>query len=441
MFKNNKYNMTAIFLWMVYFCHGMQAIIISQNSKFFAVKWGLISQIDLTDPKKLAVATGTVLGAIAWTGIGKIVFLTFSGPLSDRVGRKPVILAGLIGYVIMFGAFLFATDIWLVNILAFIGGAMTSLYDGVVNPALFEIFPTEKSTASILSKAFISVSSLLYPLLVAFIAANSMSPEIGIYVPFIFSIIVLIGIFFSRFPDSDFKKERGLTASQAIKELEASQSSSSGSSSNSLKKQHPAHFLSDGVILSIFALTIYSNFYLFQQASKIYATNVLKMSETSAATVTSLYQLGGLVATLVFSVMMARGIRDMAILVISPVFAGLAGLLVYLAPSPMTLTVAGIIVGFCSAGGLLQMGNAVLNQFFDTNKGRNTSIYYFVMALGSYIVPQAAASLIRAGQAEAIMLVMAATGIISSALMWFIAKRYGYVFGVSVFSNAKKDKH
>ena len=65
MFKNNKYNFTAFLLWSAYFCHGIQALLISQNAKFFAVKWNLISQANLTDPAKLAVATGTVLAAVA----------------------------------------------------------------------------------------------------------------------------------------------------------------------------------------------------------------------------------------------------------------------------------------------------------------------------------------------------------------------------------------
>ncbi|MBF0776506.1 MFS transporter [Streptococcus azizii] len=438
MFKNNKYNFSAFLLWMAYFCHGIQALTISQNAKFFAVKWNLISTADLADPDKMKIATAAVLGAIAWTGIGKISFLIFSGPLSDRIGRKPLIVAGLLGYVLMFGAFLFATDLSIAKILGFVGGAMTSLFDGAINPALFEMYPKNKATASVLSKALISISSILYPLFVAFLVTNNLNPQIGIIVPFALSLLVLVGVIFAHFPDADLQKAEKLSPTEAIRQLEARQSAASAGTNSGLVKKNEGKFAIDGLVLPLFALTIYSNFYLFQQASKIYAQNVLNMSETAAASVTSLYQLGGLVATIVFSLMMARGIRDIAILVVSPIFAGLAGLVVFLAPSPTTLTIAGIVVGFCSAGGLLQMGNAVLNQFFDTNKGRNTSIYYFVMALGSYIVPQLAANLIASGQAEIIMVIVAVTGIASAALMLFAGTRYRHIFGVSVFSNSKK---
>ena len=425
MFKNNKYNFTAILLWMTYFCHGIQAIIISQNADFFANKWG--------------VEAAAVFAVIAWTGLGKISFLIFSGSLSDKVGRKPLIVIGLIGFVIMFGSFLVANNLWMANILAFIGGAMTSLYDGAINPALFEMYPENKSTASIFSKAFISISSMLYPLLVAFLVSHKMAIEIGIMVPFILSIIVLAGVLIARFPDNDIRKEEKVSAREAIKILESRQSVvPTTTEEKTVTGRRTSNFAVDGVILSAFAFTIYSTFYLFQQASKLYAQNVIHMSETSAASVTSYYQLGGLIATIVFSIMMARGIRDIALLVISPIFAGLAGLLVYFVPTAATLTIAGIVIGFFAAGGLLQMGNAVLNQFFDKNKGRNTSIYYFVMALGSYIVPMLASKLIAANRADLIMLFVSVCGFASAALMFFAGKRYSHIFGVSVFSNSKK---
>ncbi|MGZ7246565.1 MFS transporter, partial [Streptococcus pyogenes] len=78
-----------------------------------------------------------------------------------------------------------------------VGGAMTSLFDGSMNPALFEMYPENKSTASVLGKTFISVSSILYPLFVAFLATNSMSAEIGIWLPFILSILVFLGSVFA----------------------------------------------------------------------------------------------------------------------------------------------------------------------------------------------------------------------------------------------------
>ncbi|EFR44839.1 MFS transporter [Streptococcus pseudoporcinus] len=425
MFKNNNYNFTAFLLWMTYFCHGIQAIIISQNALFFATKW--------------QVEAAAVFAVIAWTGLGKITFLAFAGALSDKIGRKPLIVLGLCGYVMMFGSLLVATQLWVANILAFIGGAMTSLYDDAINPALFEMYPQNKATASIFSKAFISISSMLYPLFVAYLVSHQLAIEIGIIVPFILSILVLIGVLLARFPDGDIRNEKNVSASEAIKILETQQGIDHlVTSAKVTPGKQSANFAIDGLILSAFAFTIYSTFYLFQQASKLYAQHVIHMSETGAATVTSYYQFGSLLATIVFAFLMGRGIRDIALLVISPIFAGLAGLLVYLIPTAATLSLAGILIGFFAAGGLLQMGNAVLNQFFDKNKGRNTSIYYFVMALGSFIVPTLASRLITVNRSDLIMLFVSICGFASAALMVLAGNRYHHIFGVSIFSKSTK---
>lgn len=260
----------------------------------------------------------------------------------------------------------------------------------------------------------------------------------GIWLPLVISIVVLIGAIFAPFPDADLQKAEGLSPAVAIKTLAERQSGGVTTTETDSNRSDKAKFIIDGTVLSLFALTIYSNFYLFQQASKIYAQTALQMSDTAAAAVTSWYQFGGLVATFFFSFLMARGIRDIAILAVSPLFAGLAGLVVFFFPSPTTLTLAGIVVGFCSAGGLLQMGNGVLNQFFTSNKGFNTTVYYFVMALGSIIIPKSAANLIASGKPELIMILVAVTGILSAALMVFAGYRYGHIFGVSIFSNSKK---
>ncbi|MGO2834668.1 MAG: MFS transporter, partial [Staphylococcus saprophyticus] len=171
MFKNNKYNYGAFMLYMTMFLHGIQAIILSQNADYFASQWN--SDV------------AGVFSVIAWTGIGKIVFITFSGVLSDKFGRKPVAMSGVVGYLILFGALLFTQNITLAKLVSFIGGAATSLYDGSINPALMEIYPDNKSTASIFNKGFISVSGVMFPLIVGYLAANNMSARTSILIPFI----------------------------------------------------------------------------------------------------------------------------------------------------------------------------------------------------------------------------------------------------------------
>ncbi|MDN6751332.1 MFS transporter [Tetragenococcus koreensis] len=421
MFKNNKYNYGAFMLYMTMFLHGIQAIILSQNADYFASQWN--SDV------------AGVFSVIAWTGIGKIVFITFSGVLSDKFGRKPVAMSGVVGYLILFGALLFTQNITLAKLVSFIGGAATSLYDGSINPALMEIYPDNKSTASIFNKGFISVSGVMFPLIVGYLAANNMSARTSILIPFILTALVFIGFFFAKFPDGDIKKEQNISAAEAIKTLESNQSAS-GTTIN--KKKQP-NFAIDGIIIIAFSFFIYSSFYLFQQVVSIYAINIVQMSEVASRSLASYYQIGAFAAVILSAMFMARGIRDMTLLVVYPLIAGITALTIYLTPNEVTLTIGSAIIGFTAAGGALQMGNSLLNQFFDKNKGRNTSMYFFAMSLGSYIMPTLASSMEASNNFTLIMLLDAVVAFVAFAIMAIIAIRYKHIFGVSGFSNSKKN--
>lgn len=85
----NKYFGTSIGIYLNFFVHGMQAIIIAQNMTNFANMWG--------------TNKAGVLGVISALGFGKFIFLTFAGKLSDKYGRKPFIYLGMFGYLIFFG--------------------------------------------------------------------------------------------------------------------------------------------------------------------------------------------------------------------------------------------------------------------------------------------------------------------------------------------------
>lgn len=421
MFKNNKYNYGAFMLYMTMFLHGIQAIILSQNADYFASQWN--SDV------------AGVFSVIAWTGIGKIVFITFSGVLSDKFGRKPVAMSGVVGYLILFGALLFTQNITLAKLVSFIGGAATSLYDGSINPALMEIYPDNKSTASIFNKGFISVSGVMFPLIVGYLAANNMSARTSILIPFILTALVFIGFFFAKFPDGDIKKEQNISAAEAIKTLESNQSASS----TTINKKKQPNFAIDGIIIIAFSFFIYSSFYLFQQVVSIYAINIVQMSEVASRSLASYYQIGAFAAVILSAMFMARGIRDMTLLVVYPLIAGITALTIYLTPNEVTLTIGSAIIGFTAAGGALQMGNSLLNQFFDKNKGRNTSMYFFAMSLGSYIMPTLASSMEASNNFTLIMLLDAVVAFVAFAIMAIIAIRYKHIFGVSGFSNSKKN--
>ena len=90
--KAKKYALSMIAVYMAYLTHGIQAPIFSQNKVNFAIQWGF----DMADPESAAYAAGVaaVSTAIAWTGFGKFCSVWIGGEISDRVGRKKLMIGG-----------------------------------------------------------------------------------------------------------------------------------------------------------------------------------------------------------------------------------------------------------------------------------------------------------------------------------------------------------
>ena len=72
-------------VYMAYFTHGIQAIILSQNQVNFYTQWGY------TDAVEGAAAVSL---AITATGFGKMLTVWLGGEFSDRIGRKKMAVAG-----------------------------------------------------------------------------------------------------------------------------------------------------------------------------------------------------------------------------------------------------------------------------------------------------------------------------------------------------------
>lgn len=93
----NKYMPTALSLYMNYFIHGMGVIILAQNMAVLAERWG--------------TNVGGVSMVISSLGIGRLIVLFFSGPLSDKLGRKPFVLLGQLIYILFFAGIILTKSV------------------------------------------------------------------------------------------------------------------------------------------------------------------------------------------------------------------------------------------------------------------------------------------------------------------------------------------
>ena len=85
---------TSIALYFTYFIHGIGASIMGQYKPELAAHWGAKALSDGT------MDVSMVVSVIAALGLGRLISLPFSGPLSDKFGRR---LSGIIGVICYFG--------------------------------------------------------------------------------------------------------------------------------------------------------------------------------------------------------------------------------------------------------------------------------------------------------------------------------------------------
>ena len=100
--KTNKMLIfTSLAAYFTYFIHGIGASILGQYKPEFAAAWGAKPLADGT------LDVSMVVSVIAALGLGRLISLPFSGPLSDKYGRK---LSGIIG-VLCYVAYFFGMAI------------------------------------------------------------------------------------------------------------------------------------------------------------------------------------------------------------------------------------------------------------------------------------------------------------------------------------------
>ncbi|PKM73517.1 MAG: MFS transporter [Firmicutes bacterium HGW-Firmicutes-16] len=433
--RGKKYLWTLAAVYMAYLTHGIQAIIISQNLDQFVVQWG-------TD------AAG-VYKIIAYTGLAKFVSVWICGELSDKIGRKLMIAIGAVMYIGFFAGLLTTTSFAVAGVCAFMAGLATSFFDGACYPAAQESWNKAPSSAVILIKGVISVSGLVYPLLLVSLKAAG-NWQVGIIIPIVMSVLIFaLAILAPYSYDKELKEKRAKT-----KELKAA-----GKTADKLTKEEKldadaqraaARFVKKpplGVTIgcALYGFIAMATMYSAQQLLKRYGLTVIGMDELTAASLTSLYTFGSIAAVLTWAFMMAKlRWRTLKVLLIDLAGSILAYILVCTVKSAVVVQIASAAIGFFAAGGALQCGVSLIQEFHPGNKGRNLGIYYTFMGLASYAMPQIQSWFTAdVGEGQAIvnsMLLNLGLAVVGACFMVYLALNYKKWFGVSVFSKKGEDE-
>ena len=367
--NQRKYYPTAFALYMTYFILGIAVTIMSQYKQNFAALWGANQLADGTFDVSM------VMAVIAATGLGRLIAFPVAGPFSDKYGRKPSALIGVVFFAIFFIAITFAPNIYIAYVLMIFSGMANSFLDTSITPSCMEIFKEKGAIANLFTKFAISVSQFLLPFMITLVAAQNMSFRTLYFVAA--AIIIIDGIFIAILPFPP--KEAAVTATGEV------------------KKPEKMKFTPSTIALICIGFTATTTFQLYlncnQELGRLYGL-------ANPSMIQSFYSVGIVCAVFFTSFLMKKGLKPIRVLVVYPSIALVMLLIMYFVRIPQICLIGGFVIGYSAAGGVLQLATSTANEMFPANKGKITSIVMIASSLANYIVLNIAGVLSRVGGAE-----------------------------------------
>ena len=427
--KDRKYILSLVTVYMCYFTHGIQAIILSQNKVNFFTQWGYTDVVAGAQAVSLAITA---------TGFGKLISVWIGGAVSDKIGRKKMAVAGGVLYILCFAGLLFTTNFTIACVCAFLAGVATSgFWDASLYPATQEAAPRFAGSALIAIKAFVSISGIIYPLTVVYFSAGG-NWHINVWIPLILSVVCTLLAMISPFVYDDQMKENvkaadGTTVNIAQVEIDEIKSRMH------VKPNNLVNFLT--MFYGFLCMFI---MYGAQQYTKAFGISNCGLSEIQAAGMTSIYTVGSILAVVFWAIMMGKlRWNPLKVLLIDSIFTVIALSTVLLVKNVVVIYVAIALLGFFAAGGALQTGLRVRQELCPGPKGRNTGIYYTWMGLASCFLPFIVSAMTKSvGEQSAIYTMLAlllVAAVVAVASMGYLTVQYKRIFGTSPLVEAKQE--
>lgn len=362
---NNPYIKTSIGLYLNFFMLGMINIIIASNM-------GNLSRLYDVTPSQVSFLVSAI-------GIGKLAALFFAGRLSDKIGRKPIIIAASFLYLLFLVGMPLTSSYYLAFAFAITAGIANSLLDSGTYPALIESFPKKSSTATVLVKAFVSIGATVLPFLISFLAANGIFWGWSFFILGILYVISGVYLFFMPFPEvenGDTSEDEESDKEQDKKALKAKPS-----------------MMREGLAIILIGFTSTALFVVWQTWLPELGEQFIGLSEHDSVQLLSYFSIGALVSVILLAVVLDRFIRPITVLIVYPIIAFIAMLLLFFVESYPVVLVSTFLLGLFTSG-LFQLALSIMTDFFRKNKGTTTAYVNIASSAAFILVPIITGSLV-----------------------------------------------
>ena len=353
--QTRAYRPLCLSLYLNYFVHGIGVLILAQNMDSLAARWGSLAD---------------VMSVIGMLGIGRLIVLFVSGKLSDKYGRKPFVLLGMITYIAFFLGILVSPTTAVACVFGILAGIANSFLDAGTYPALIESYPESASTVTVLLKAFISAGQFLLPLFIGVLVM--MNAWYG------WSFIVAAVILALNFV---IMLKMGFPAMNRVG------NSDKNDASEAPVEAPKSKWYLEGICFVLYGYISQATFYLISQWLTKYGVAVAQMPDLAARSLMSYYSIGSLACVFFTAFITKKGVRPITLLVVYTLISTLAIGGLYCYPSASLSPILSAVVGFSAAGGVMQLGLVMMTEMFPKGKGTMTGIFYTTGSIASFTIP------------------------------------------------------
>lgn len=353
--QTRSYRPLCLSLYLNYFVHGIGVLILAQNMDSLAARWGSLAD---------------VMSVIGMLGIGRLIVLFVSGKLSDKYGRKPFVLLGMITYIAFFLGILVSPTTAVACVFGILAGIANSFLDAGTYPALIESYPESASTVTVLLKAFISAGQFLLPLFIGVLVM--MNAWYG------WSFIVAAVILALNFV---IMLKMGFPAMNQVG------NSDKNDASEAPVEAPKSKWYLEGICFVLYGYISQATFYLISQWLTKYGVAVAQMPDLAARSLMSYYSIGSLACVFFTAFITKKGVRPITLLVVYTLISTLAIGGLYCYPSASLSPILSAVVGFSAAGGVMQLGLVMMTEMFPKGKGTMTGIFYTTGSIASFTIP------------------------------------------------------
>lgn len=367
-----SYVKAAIGLYSNYFLLGMVNIILSSNMGSLTEKWDITS----TDISYI----------IAAIGFGKLLTYSGFGVLSDKIGRKPLLIFSSIAMAIFLVSIPLLPNYKWAFLFAILAGIANAAMDAGSYPALVEIFTKSANSANVLVKAFIATGATILPFMILFLSKNQLFFGYSFFLVAAIYLMNMLVLVFSQFPK----------VNQVQFEMREE---------NEQKPRFSKEpkLLKEGLSLIVIGFTSTALFTVAQIWLPSYGEGAVFMPTEQSVKLLSYYSMGSLISVLFLAFILKRWVRSTTIIVLYPIITLVTVTVILTVKVPSVLIVASFFLGISTAG-IFQLAVTLMNELFWTRKGTVTGFVSTAASIAAVVMPLATGYIAKSGAIDHIFI-------------------------------------